>query len=73
MTRQRLLRRRARRKSEFSELKAENIRLKKMVARAERKAEHKCTDASCSLCDLSDPTTEPGNFPLDIFPRCGRV
>ncbi len=29
---------------------AENIRLKKIIALANRKAEHGCTDANCSLC-----------------------
>lgn len=56
-----LFRRKVRREKNFAELKAENVRLKKIVVRERRKSEHKCIDTSCSLCDpeqLGDGTWE---------------
>ena len=50
MTDQRLARRKKRREKNFAELKAENIRLKKIIALDRRKAEHGCTDANCPHC-----------------------
>ncbi len=41
---------RRRRRRAKTALEAENTRMKKIIALAERKAEHGCTDANCSLC-----------------------
>jgi hypothetical protein len=55
MTNQRLQKRQQRRRDNLVILRDENVRLKKIVARLQRKIEHGCSDASCSLCDVEKP------------------
>jgi hypothetical protein len=50
-----LNRRKQRREQTMADLKEENGRLKAMLARELRKAEHKCSDAACPLCDPEKP------------------
>lgn len=46
-----ILLKRKRHRQTFAQLKAENTQLKKIVALTQRKVEHGCAAASCSLCD----------------------
>jgi hypothetical protein len=51
MVRKKVLQRRSQRRANvLQDLRDENVRLKKMLALMQRKAEHGCTDANCSLC-----------------------
>ncbi len=58
-----LAKRRKRREQNFAQLRAENERLKKIIALTERKVEHGCADASCSLCDSEQPGDGTWEFP----------
>lgn len=50
VSRKYLKRRSKRREESLAELKAENMRLKEIIALNQRKIKHGCTDANCSLC-----------------------